>query len=136
MLIREIALEHKWNLNYGLIAQMWMGGCIIRSIFLKDIKEAYSRNSKLYSLLFDNFFIEAISKCQKGWRRIVSEMSLLGIPAPAMASALAFYDGYRTAKLPANLIQAQRDYFGAHTFELESEPGKFIHNDWIGNKKQ
>jgi len=132
MLFREAAKEHQWNLNYGGIAMMWKGGCIIRSAFLKDIKKAYDREANLESLLFDPFFRGALSKAQQGWRMVVSQAALLGIPVPAISTALAFYDGYRTERLPANLIQAQRDFFGAHTYELLDAPGTFVHTNWTG----
>ncbi|XP_073973645.1 phosphogluconate dehydrogenase isoform X1 [Rhodnius prolixus] len=133
MLMREAAKEYNWKLNYGSIAMMWRGGCIIRSAFLGDIKMAFDNNPELESLLLDKFFINATSSCQEGWRNVVSESALLGIPVPAFSTALSFYDGYRTKRLPANLIQAQRDYFGAHTYELLSSPGKFVHTNWTGH---
>jgi 6-phosphogluconate dehydrogenase len=132
MLLREAAKEHKWQLNYPAIALMWRGGCIIRSVFLGKIKEAFERNQHLANLLLDNFFQEEVARCQDGWRRVVSQCALRGVPAPAFSTALSFYDGYRTAKLPANLLQAQRDYFGAHTYELLDQPGKFVHTNWTG----
>ncbi|KAI9594609.1 6-phosphogluconate dehydrogenase [Syncephalis fuscata] len=132
MLMREAARNENWNLNYGGIALMWKGGCIIRSAFLGDIKAAYKKNPKLESLLFDDFFQSAIANAQQHWRVVVSQAALLGIPTPAFSTALAFYDGYRTARLPANLLQAQRDYFGAHTYELLSKPGEYIHTNWTG----
>lgn len=133
MLLREAAKEFKWNLNYGGIALMWRGGCIIRSAFLGDIKAAFEKNSKLSNLLLDDFFKNAIHRSQDSWRHVVAQAALLGVPVPAFSSALAFYDGFRAEKLPANLIQAQRDYFGAHTYELLSEPGKFHHTNWTGH---
>jgi len=132
MLLREAADQFKWNLNYGGIALMWRGGCIIRSVFLGNIKSAFDKNPKLKNLLVDDFFRNEISKCQESWRRVVSQAVLLGIPTPCFSTALAFFDGYRSATLPANLIQAQRDYFGAHTYELLSSPGKYIHTNWTG----
>ncbi|KAI3648726.1 hypothetical protein MP228_006580 [Amoeboaphelidium protococcarum] len=132
MLFREAAKEHKWNLNFAGIALMWRGGCIIRSAFLNDIKNAFMKNKQLECLLYDDFFKNAINRCQMSWRRVVSQASLIGIPVPAFSTALAFYDGYRTAGLPANLIQAQRDYFGAHTFELVDQPGTYVHENWTG----
>lgn len=112
---------------------MWRGGCIIRSVFLTKIQEAFKRTGpNLPSLLHDEFFISAISEAQTGWRSALQFAISQGIPVPAMSSALAFYDGYRSPKLPANLIQAQRDYFGAHTFELEDQPGKPVHVNWTG----
>ncbi|XP_064610314.1 6-phosphogluconate dehydrogenase, decarboxylating-like [Liolophura sinensis] len=133
MLMREAAREFGWKLNYGAIALMWRGGCIIRSVFLGNIKEAFEKNPDLSNLLLDDFFHKAIEKCQASWRKVVSTAVLLGIPTPAFSTALAFFDGYRSERLPANLIQAQRDYFGAHTYELLSNPGKFIHTNWTGH---
>jgi 6-phosphogluconate dehydrogenase len=133
MLLRDAAHEHGWHLNYGGIALMWRGGCIIRSRFLGRIKEAFDRDPGLSNLLLDGFFREAVEECQAGWRRVVAAAVLAGIPTPAFASALAFYDGYRRARLPANLLQAQRDYFGAHTYERVDRPrGQFFHTNWTG----
>jgi len=132
-LMRAAAKEHNWNLNYGGIALMWRGGCIIRSIFLGKIKEAFDRNPNLDNLLLDPFFKDAVEKTQPAWRRVVTAAIKLGIPIPAMSSALAFYDGYRNERLPANLLQAQRDYFGAHTYERVDKPrGQFFHTNWTG----
>lgn len=133
MLLREAARQYGWNLNYGGIALMWRGGCIIRSVFLGNIKEAFDKDSELKNLLLDDFFKKEIQKCQDSWRKVVCAAVTLGIPTPTFSSALAFYDGYRSATLPANLIQAQRDYFGAHTYELLSAPGKFVHTNWTGH---
>lgn len=132
MLMREAAKEFNWNLNYGGIALMWRGGCIIRSVFLGNIKEAYERNPTLSNLLLDDFFKKAVDKSQESWRQVVSKSVLWGVPVPALSAALAFYDGYRAEKLPANLLQAQRDYFGAHTYELLGKEGKFVHTNWTG----
>ncbi|XP_074041561.1 phosphogluconate dehydrogenase [Leptinotarsa decemlineata] len=132
MLLREAANVHNWDLDYGAIALMWRGGCIIRSVFLGEIKKAFDKDSSLKSLLLDPFFVEAISKAQTGWRNVVSTAVKLGIPTPALGTALAFYDGYRSEHLPANLLQAQRDYFGAHTYELLGQEGKFVHTNWTG----
>merc|ERR1711935_1324739 len=132
MLLREAANVFGWKLNYGGIALMWRGGCIIRSVFLGDIKAAYEKDPELDNLLLDDFFKNAIHEAQSSWRKVVAQAVLLGVPTPCFSTALAFYDGYRTAKLPANLIQAQRDYFGAHTYELLSEPGKYVHTNWTG----
>merc|ERR1712158_203614 len=132
MLLREAANVFGWKLNYGGIALMWRGGCIIRSVFLGNIKAAYDKNPELDNLLLGDFFKDAIHKAQASWRKVVAQAVLLGVPTPCFSTALAFYDGYRTAKLPANLIQAQRDYFGAHTYELLSEPGKYVHTNWTG----
>ncbi|KAJ1551101.1 6-phosphogluconate dehydrogenase, decarboxylating [Nowakowskiella sp. JEL0078] len=132
MLLRAAAKEQEWNLNYGGIALMWRGGCIIRSVFLGDITKAYQSNPELLSLLLDPFFSKAIHRCLPSYRRVCSQAILLGIPIPALTTALSFYDGYRSAKVPANLIQAQRDFFGAHTYELDGAPGKWIHTNWTG----
>ncbi len=132
-LMRAAAIEHNWNLNYGGIALMWRGGCIIRSVFLGKIKEAFTKKPKLDNLLLDPFFKKAIRKAQKSWRRVVITAVKLGIPMPAMSAALAFYDGYRHERLPANLLQAQRDYFGAHTYERVDKPrGEVYHTNWTG----
>ncbi|HEU5397355.1 MAG TPA: decarboxylating NADP(+)-dependent phosphogluconate dehydrogenase [Verrucomicrobiae bacterium] len=133
MLMRAAAAEYKWNLNLGGVALMWRGGCIIRSRFLGKIKEAYDKNPKLLNLLLDDYFRGEIKRCQKGWRNVVASAAKKGIPAPAFSTALAFYDQYRSAVLPANLLQAQRDYFGAHTYELVDKPrGQFFHTNWTG----
>jgi 6-phosphogluconate dehydrogenase len=133
MLLREAAKEYKWNLNYGEISMMWRGGCIIRSVFLGKIKEAFDRNPGLVNLLLDEYFCGVMASCQDAWRRVVSQAAVAGIPVPAFMTALAFYDGYRTARLPANLLQAQRDYFGAHTYERVDRPrGEFSHTNWTG----
>ena len=132
MLLREAAKEYKWNLNYGAIALMWRGGCIIRSKFLGEIKAAYDANANLENLMFAKFFTNALATSQDGWRKVVSTAATCGVPVPCFSTALSFYDGYRSRRLPANLLQAQRDYFGAHTYELLSEPGKFIHTNWTG----
>lgn len=133
MLLREAAKEHKWDLDYGSIALMWRGGCIIRSVFLGQIKNAFDKDPSLSSLLLAPFFIEAITKAQSGWRNVVSTAVNLGIPTPALSTALAFYDGFRSESLPANLLQAQRDYFGAHTYELLGKEGTFVHTNWTGH---
>jgi 6-phosphogluconate dehydrogenase len=132
MLMREAAREYGWKLNFPAIALMWRGGCIIRSAFLGNIRDAFQKNPDLSNLLLDDFFASALERCQTSWRKVVSQAVLLGIPTPAFSTALAFYDGYRSARLPANLIQAQRDYFGAHTYERLDEPGKFVHTNWTG----
>ena len=133
MLMRTAAKEYGWNLNYGGIALMWRGGCIIRSAFLGKIKAAYDTNPKLANLLLDDYFRGEIKKAQKGWRNIVATAAKRGIPVPAFSTALAFYDQYRAAVLPANLLQAQRDYFGAHTYERIDKPrGEFFHTNWTG----
>jgi len=134
MLMRAAAKEYKWNLNYGGIALMWRGGCIIRSRFLGKIKEAYDKNPKLNNLLLDDYFRGEVKKSQKGWRNVVAAAAKRGIPVPAFSTALAFFDSYRNAVLPANLLQAQRDYFGAHTYERVDKPrGEFFHTNWTGH---
>jgi len=133
MLMRAAAKEFGWHLNYGAIALMWRGGCIIRSKFLSKIKEAYDKNPKLESLLFDSFFKDAIAKHEKGFRNTIAHAVKEGIPAPCFTTALTFFDGYRSKILPANLLQAQRDYFGAHTYERVDKPrGEFFHTNWTG----
>ena len=133
MLLRAAATEYGWDLDYGRIAQLWREGCIIRAAFLDDITAAFDRRADLPSLLLDQFFVEALRKAEAGWRRVVAAAVGSGIPVPAYSSALAFYDAYRSERLPANLIQAQRDYFGAHTYERIDRPrGKFFHTDWTG----
>jgi 6-phosphogluconate dehydrogenase len=134
MLLRSAAQEYKWNLNYGGIALMWRGGCIIRSAFLGKIKNAFDADPHLTNLLLAPYFKIEIQDSLKAWRHVVAQAVTLGIPVPALSSALAFYDGYRLGYLPANLIQAQRDYFGAHTYERVDQPrGVFFHTDWTGS---
>jgi 6-phosphogluconate dehydrogenase len=133
MLMREAAREFGWDLNYGGIAMMWRGGCIIRSVFLDKIKAAFDRNPGLENLLLDDWFSKTELHSQTAWRKIVSAGVNAGIPLPAMGSALSFFDGYRTARLPANMLQALRDYFGAHTYERTDRPrGEFFHTNWTG----
>ena len=133
MLMGAAANEYQWNLNFGGIALMWRGGCIIRSRFLSKIKDAYDTNPKLMNLMLDDYFRGEIKKAQKGWRNVVATAARRGIPVPAFGTALAFYDQYRSAVLPANLLQAQRDYFGAHTYERVDQPrGQFFHTNWTG----
>jgi 6-phosphogluconate dehydrogenase len=133
MLFQAAAKEYKWNLNYGGIALMWRGGCIIRSVFLGKIKEAFDNNPDLSNLLLDPFFTGQILAAQPRWRRVVAAAVQKGIPLPAMASALTFFDGYRRESLPANLLQAQRDYFGAHTYQRLDKPrGEYFHTNWTG----
>ncbi|MBB5065235.1 decarboxylating NADP(+)-dependent phosphogluconate dehydrogenase [Granulicella mallensis] len=133
MLLREAGKEQGWNLNMGGVALMWRGGCIIRSQFLGKIKDAYDKNPKLENLLMDDFFSGVLNKYQESWRKALVVAIELGIPTPAFSTALAFYDGYRTARLPANLLQAQRDFFGAHTYERTDKPrGEFFHTNWTG----
>ncbi|CAR27843.1 hypothetical protein ZYGR_0N03300 [Zygosaccharomyces rouxii] len=140
MLIREAGKEYGWKLNNPAIALMWRGGCIIRSAFLGEITKAYRQDPDLENLLFHDFFTQAVTKAQGGWRRILGISTTYGVPTPALATALAFYDGYRSARLPANLLQAQRDYFGAHTFQVLPEcanadfpAGQDIHFNWTGH---
>ncbi|KAI9030362.1 6-phosphogluconate dehydrogenase [Hyaloraphidium curvatum] len=134
MLFREASQVNKWDLNMGGIALMWRGGCIIRSVFLKDIHSAYTKNPKLENLLFDPFFTAAMERCSPSFRKVVAQATLAGIPVPAMGTAMSFFDGYRSARLPANLLQAQRDYFGAHTYQIEADgpKGPFVHTNWTG----
>ncbi len=133
MLMRQVSEQFKWKLNFGGIALMWRGGCIIRSRFLGDIKAAFDRNPNLTNLVLDPFFTTALKKAQDGWRRTIALGATLGIPTPTFSNALAFYDSYRSARLPANLLQAQRDYFGAHTYERVDKPRKeFFHTNWTG----
>jgi 6-phosphogluconate dehydrogenase len=133
MLMREAAKEYGWDLNYGGIALMWRGGCIIRSVFLDKIKTAYVKNPKLENLLLDDWFKNVMLRAQDAWRRVITAGVLAGIPLPAMSTALAFFDGYRTAHLPANMLQGLRDYFGAHTYERTDKPrGQFFHTNWTG----
>ncbi|MFA4839696.1 MAG: decarboxylating NADP(+)-dependent phosphogluconate dehydrogenase [Candidatus Neomarinimicrobiota bacterium] len=133
-LMRAAAAEYHWNLNYGDIALMWRGGCIIRAQFLGKIKEAFDKQPNLQNLLLADYFKNAIEVNQRGWRKIVATAVEIGIPVPAFSSALAYYDGYRSESLSANLLQAQRDYFGAHTYERVDKPrGEFFHTDWTGH---
>ncbi|HHT99597.1 MAG: decarboxylating NADP(+)-dependent phosphogluconate dehydrogenase [Bacteroidota bacterium] len=132
-LMAAAAKEYGWNLNYGGIALMWRGGCIIRSVFLGRIKEAFDRNKDLSNLLLDPYFKDVVEKAQQGWRNVIATAVINGIPAPAMSSALSYFDGYRSERLPANLLQAQRDFFGAHTYERVDKPrGEFFHTNWTG----
>jgi len=132
-LMRAAAKDYGWNLNNGGIALMWRGGCIIRSAFLGKIKEAFDNNSGLVNLLLDPFFKDAVEKAQASWRRVIIASIEMGIPMPAISAALAYFDGYRTKRLPANLLQCQRDYFGAHTYERLDKPrGEFFHTNWTG----
>ena len=132
-LMREAAKEYNWDLNYGGIAQMWRGGCIIRSVFLGKITEAFKTNPDLVNLVLDPFFKDKLHAAQKGWRNVVATAVMQGIPVPAFSTALGYFDGYRSERLPANLLQAQRDYFGAHTYERTDKPkGEFFHTNWTG----
>jgi 6-phosphogluconate dehydrogenase len=132
-LMRAVSDEEDWGLDYGAVALMWREGCIIRSRFLGNIRDAFEKNPQLSNLLMDDFFEAAIREAQAAWRRVVATATHLGIPMPAISSALAYYDGYRSGRLPANLLQAQRDYFGAHTYERIDKPrGEFFHTNWTG----
>ncbi len=132
-LLKEAASEYNWNLNYGEIALMWRGGCIIRSAFLGDIKAAFDADNELSNLLLNDFFKEKVESSQEGWRKVCAVALENGIPVPAFTSALSYFDGYRTERLPANMLQAQRDYFGAHTYERLDKPrGEFFHTNWTG----
>jgi 6-phosphogluconate dehydrogenase len=134
LLMREAAGQYKWNLNYGGIAMLWRGGCIIRSVFLGKIKEAFDKKPDLENLLLDPFFAGVIEEAQAPWRRVVTAAVQSGVPVPAFSSALAYFDGYRSERLPANLLQAQRDYFGAHTYErVDKKRGEFFHTNWTGH---
>ena len=132
-LMRSAAKEYGWNLNYGGIALMWRGGCIIRSVFLGKIKDAFDKNPGIANLLLDSYFQGKLAEAQKGWRNVIASAVVNGIPVPCLSAALEYYDGYRTERLPANLLQAQRDYFGAHTYERTDKPrGEFFHTNWTG----
>jgi 6-phosphogluconate dehydrogenase len=134
--LNAAAKEFGWKLNNGPIALLWRGGCIIRSVFLQDIKAAFDKNAELENLLLDDFFRDAIENAQPSWRRVVAAAVQLGLPVPAFSAALTYFDGYRRATLPANLLQAQRDYFGAHTYERTDKPrGEKFHTDWIRERK-
>ncbi|KAH7722284.1 hypothetical protein AAVH_10141 [Aphelenchoides avenae] len=132
MLLSEASKQFNWKLNLGAIALMWRGGCIIRSRFLGRIKIAFDKKPDLVNLLLDDFFLKAVDDAEEAWRDVVSSAILVGVPMPAFSAALAFYDGYTSDVLPANLLQAQRDYFGAHTYELLANPGTFVHTNWTG----
>jgi 6-phosphogluconate dehydrogenase len=132
-LMREAAREYGWELNYGNIALLWRGGCIIRSAFLSKIKDAFDQNPALPNLLLDPFFKEKVEASQEGWRKVLATAVVNGIPVPAFTTALNYFDGYRSERLPANMLQAQRDYFGAHTYERVDKPrGQFFHTNWTG----
>jgi len=133
VLMRAASKDYKWNINFGGVALMWRGGCIIRSKFLGNIKEAFDKNPELENLLLDEFFRKKVIAAQNGWRQVVALAVTRGIPLPAISSALAYYDGLRSERLPANLLQAQRDYFGAHMYERVDQPrNKFFHTNWTG----
>ena len=132
-LMRTISEEMNWELDFGAIALMWRGGCIIRSAFLGNIRDAFSKDPQLVNLLLDSFFEDAVENAQSAWRKVVATAVTLGVPMPAIGAALAYFDGYRTARLPANLLQAQRDYFGAHTYErVDKARGEHFHTNWTG----
>ena len=134
--LQAAAAEHDWPLNYGDCAMLWRGGCIIRAVFLDRIKEAFDADANLENLLLAPYFQQAVDQAQAGWRHVVATAATLGIPVPAFATALAYYDGYRRATLPANLLQAQRDYFGAHTYERTDKPrGEMFHTEWLRDRK-
>ena len=133
-LMRAAAKEYGWNLNYGGIALMWRGGCIIRSVFLGKIKEAFDKNPDIANILLDPYFCDKLTEAQQGWRNVLGQAIVNGVPAPTLSAALEYYDGYRCGRLPANLLQAQRDYFGAHTYERTDRPrGEFFHTNWTGH---
>lgn len=133
-LMRAAAKEYGWNLNYGGIALMWRGGCIIRSVFLGKIKEAFDNNPEIANILLDPYFSSKLAEAQQGWRNVLSTAIMNGVPAPCLAAGLQYYDGYRSERLPANLLQAQRDFFGAHTYERTDRPrGEFFHTNWTGH---
>lgn len=133
-LMRAMSEQEKWNLHFGEIAMIWRGGCIIRARFLQRIKDAFDKNSDLQNLLLDPYFSGVIQKTQHNWRTIVSQAMLAGLPVPSMSASLAYFDSYRSAQLPANMLQAQRDYFGSHTYERVDKPaGQFFHFDWVGD---
>lgn len=133
-LMRAAAKEYGWNLNYGGIALMWRGGCIIRSVFLGKIKEAFDKNPDIANILLDPYFCDKLADAQQGWRNVLGQAIVNGVPAPTLSAALEYYDGYRCGRLPANLLQAQRDYFGAHTYERTDRPrGEFFHTNWTGH---
>jgi len=133
-LMRAAAKEYGWNLNYGGIALMWRGGCIIRSVFLGKIKEAFDNNPEIANILLDPYFCNKLAEAQQGWRNVLSTAIMNGVPAPCLAAGLQYYDGYRSERLPANLLQAQRDFFGAHTYERTDRPrGEFFHTNWTGH---
>jgi 6-phosphogluconate dehydrogenase len=133
--LQAAAAEHDWPLNYGDCALLWRGGCIIRAVFLDRIKEAFDADPKLENLLLAPYFTQAVAAAEDSWRHVVAKAAQLGIPVPVFATALAYFDGYRRERLPANLLQAQRDYFGAHTYERVDKPGVF-HTDWIREHRE
>ncbi len=133
--IRAGAIENNWDINLGEVAKIWRGGCIIRAQFLNRISDAYKQDAKLLSLLFDGYFIKAIEDAATAWRQVVSKASLAGIPVPAFASSLSYFDGLRAERLPAALVQGQRDFFGAHTYKRVDMPGTF-HTLWSGDKSE
>ena len=128
--LQAASAEHDWDLDYGAAALLWRGGCIIRAQFLDRIKEAFDKDANLENLLLDEYFEKAVENAQEKWRKVVAVASIMGIPVPAFSTALCYYDGYRMARLPANLLQAQRDYFGAHTYKRVDKEGTF-HSEWL-----
>ena len=135
-LIDKAQVAYNWKLNFGELAQIWRGGCIIRARFLQKITEAYALNSRLKNLMLDPYFTKAMNDGQAGWRKVIALAVTNGIPAQGFSAAMAYYDGYRSADLPANLLQGQRDYFGAHTYERKDQPrGQFYHLDWPEPKR-
>jgi len=133
-MMRAAANEYKWELNYGAIALMWRGGCIIRSTFLSKIKDAFDKNPNLTNLLTDDWFVQKLGAAQEGWRQVTAAALVAGIPIPAISAALTYYDGYRCENLPHNLLQAHRDFFGAHTYEkVGGKRGEFFHTNWTGH---
>lgn len=135
MQLQAASAEHGWGLDYGAAALLWRGGCIIRAQFLDRIKEAFDNEPNLENLLLDKYFEDAVENCQEKWRKVVALASVMGIPVPAFSTALCYYDGYRLARLPANLLQAQRDYFGAHTYQRTDKEGTF-HTEWLDLRKE
>jgi 6-phosphogluconate dehydrogenase len=133
--LRAASEAQGWDLRYGELALLWRGGCIIRAAFLERIKEAFDRDPGLENLLLDLYFKQAVDSCQEGWRRVVGTSAQIGIPVPAFSAALNYYDGYRSARLPHNLLQAQRDYFGAHTYERIDQEGVF-HSEWLRMRRE
>src|SRR5947209_3814668 len=132
-----VSKEQNWNLHFGEISMIWHSGCIIRTTFIQRIKQAFDNNPELPNLLLDPYFKDILERTQANWRTVISQAALAGIPVPAFSASLAYFDSYRSARLPANLLQAQRDYFGAHTYERVDQPaGKFFHYDWVGDHQQ
>jgi len=133
--LQAASREHQWNLNYGNCALLWRGGCIIRAQFLDVIKDAFDQQPDLENLLLADYFRQAVGKAQAAWRKVLVVATELGLPVPAFSAALSYYDSYRQARLPVNLLQSQRDYFGAHTYQRDDRPGTF-HTEWLELRKQ